>query len=139
MGTFDRLQPIKLDEYENCNYAESREYYIDECNFFFRHDGTIHNCIINTINSFDYHMNENGMDKFVCLIAVVLFGIEHEYLIPDIAYGIMHDIKDFETGDYDHLFTDEDLKLIKLDIKIIRDYIEKHPELLYEENLSPLE
>ena len=35
-----------------------------------------------------------------------------------------------ETGNYDDLFTETDLKLLKADIKVVKDYLSKHPELL---------
>ena len=48
----------------------------------------------------------------------------------DQAYGTNHDIKDFESGEYDELFTPEDLKLIKEDIRIIKEYLSKNQHLL---------
>ena len=38
----------------------------------------------------------------------------------------------FESGEYDDLFTPEDLVLLKKDIKKIKDYLSEHPELLEE-------
>ncbi len=77
-------------------------------------------------------MDENGMDKFVAMIAGMLFMMEHNDVEPAQAQGTLIDIQDFESGDYDDLFTPEDLILIKKDIKLIKDYIAEHPELLEE-------
>ena len=38
-----------------------------------------------------------------------------------------------ETGNYDDLFTEQDLQLLKADIQTIKDYLCKHSELLNEE------
>ena len=75
-------------------------------------------------------MDENGMDKFVAMLVGMLFMIEHEDVESDQAFGTNWDINDFETGEYDDLFTDEDLDLIKADIKIIKEYLAAHPKLL---------
>ena len=80
-----------------------------------------------------HYMNQNGMDKFVAMLCGLLFEIEHHDVEPDMAYGTNYDINDFETGEYDDLFTPEDLQLIKADIRIIKSYLSKHPELLEEE------
>jgi len=77
-------------------------------------------------------MDENGMEKFVAMICGMLFMIENGEVDADQAYGTNYDINDFETGEYDDLFTPEDLVLIKADIKIIKDYLNEHPELLEE-------
>lgn len=77
-----------------------------------------------------YYMDMNGIDKFVIMLASMLFLIEHKVTYLDIAYGVKWDILDFETGNYDDLFSPEDLHLIKKDIKKINDYLEEHPELI---------
>ena len=81
---------------------------------------------------FDYSMDQNGMDKFVAMIAGMLFMMEHNDVEPDQAYGTNYDINVFESGEYDDLFTPEDLVLLKKDIKKIKDYLSEHPELLEE-------
>lgn len=72
------------------------------------------------------------MDKFVAMIAGMLFMMEHNDVKPDQAYGTNYDINVFESGEYDDLFTPEDLALLKKDIKKIKDYLSEHPELLEE-------
>ena len=75
-------------------------------------------------------MNENGMNKFVAMLLGMLFMIQHDDVESDQAYGTNLDIQDFETGEYDDLFTPEDLALIRKDIEIIKAYLSQHPELL---------
>lgn len=134
MSVFKELQPIPLDEYEDCKYPDCKSMHLHRCEFFLEHGATIHQCVINTLEEYEYDMNQNGMEKFVAVISGMLFGIKHNDVVPDVAYGVNCDIKYFETGKYDHLFTKEDLKLIKDDIKCIKEYLDKHPKLLEEEN-----
>ena len=75
-------------------------------------------------------MDENGMDKFVAMLSGMLFMIEHNDVESDQAFGTMWDINDFESGQYDDLFTAKDLTIIKADIKKIKDYLSEHQELL---------
>ena len=132
MSRHDKLQRIPPDLYDECGYEETKEMFFDDFNKFINEV----NCTaIQAVNSAYYHgcdtmMDENGMDKFIGMIAGMLFMMEYKDVEADQAYGTNYDINDFETGEYDDLFTPEDLKLIKADIKIIKDYLSKHPELL---------
>ncbi|MEE1049350.1 MAG: hypothetical protein U0M60_18265 [Clostridia bacterium] len=134
MDRHDVLQHIPLEDYDECGYEECKEMHFDKFNQFIAEI----NCDVrHAVNGWYYHgydtwMDENGMEKFVAMIAGMLFMIEHNDVEADQAYGTNYDINDFETGKYDDLFTENDLKLIKKDIKIIKTYIEKHPELLEE-------
>ena len=47
------------------------------------------------------------------MVMGLLFEIEHGDVDPDLAYTAAWDIRDFETGNYDDLFTLEDLAGIK--------------------------
>lgn len=133
MNKHDKLQRIPPDMYDECGYEETKEMFTDDFKRFFNEGCTV----LQSVNGTYYHgcdtmMDENGMDKFIAMIAGMLFMMNHNEVEADQAYGTNHDINDFETGEYDDLFTPEDLKLIKADINIIKDYLSKHPELLEE-------
>ena len=131
MDKHDKLQKIAMFDYPECGYADVKELYFNSFNQFLEADCTV----LQAVNGqyyfgIDYLMDENGMDKFVAMLAGMLFMIEHDDVESDQAFGTNWDINDFESGEYDDLFTAEDLKLIKADIKTIKDYLSKHPELL---------
>ena len=62
------------------------------------------------------------MDKSVGMICGMLFMIEHGEVDEPIAYNAAYDIADFETGEYDDLFTPEDLEMLKQDIQKVKEY-----------------
>lgn len=131
MDKSDVLQRIPMFDYPNCDYTETKKMHYFSFNQFLKSGCTV----IEAVNSHYYHgfdtsMDENGMDKFVAMLAGMLFMIEHNDVEADQAFGTNWDINDFETGNYDDLFTDEDLILIKEDIRIIKEYLAEHPELL---------
>ena len=133
MDKHDKLQRIPMFDYPDCGYADVKKMHFRCFNQFIDGDCTV----LQAVNGHYYHgfdttMDENGMDKFVAMLAGMLFMIEHDDVESDQAFGTNWDINDFETGEYDDLFTDEDLRLIKEDIRIIREYLAKHPELLEE-------
>lgn len=125
------LQRIKLSDYPECDYTEAKKFYFSYFERFLKDGCSILQCVN---GAYYYHfeddMNENGMEKFCLMLAGMLFMIEHNGVEIDQAYGTKWDILDFETGNYDDLFTDEDLILIKADIKVINDYLAKRPELI---------
>lgn len=131
MKSFDKLEKIKMFDYPNCDYETVKKMHFRSFNQFLKSGCTIYQCVNgHYYHGFDASMDENGMDKFVAMLAGMLFMIEHNDVEPDQAYGTNYDINDFESGEYDDLFTEEDLKLVKADIKIIKDYLSEHPELL---------
>lgn len=126
-----KLKKIKMFDYPNCDYETVKNMHFKSFNQFLKSGCTIVQCVNgHYYHGFDASMNENGMDKFVAMLCGMLFMIEHNDVEPDQAYGTNEDINDFETDEYDDLFTVEDLKLIKADIKIIKDYLSEHQELL---------
>lgn len=133
MSRHDRLQRIPIEDYDECGYRDFKEMFFYDFNAILR----LSKCTaIEAVNTSYYHsdalMDENGMEKLVAMIAGMLYMIEHNDVENDQAYGTNYDINTFETGDYDDLFTPDDLKLIRGDIKIIKDYLAEHPELLEE-------
>lgn len=131
MDKHDKLQRIPTDDYDECGYADTKKMHMNGFNEFLCQGGTILQCVNSQYyHGFDTSMDENGMDKFVAMLAGMLFMIEHNEVEANQAYGTNWDINDFETGEYDDLFTPEDLKLIKADIRIIKDYLSEHPELV---------
>lgn len=139
--TQDVLQHIPFDDEEDeddehLEYKECKELFPEFYFYaYFRdEDYTIIPRALWTYNELEYGMDENGMFKFIALIAGMLCMIEEDEVFTDVVYGLNWDIHDFETGNYDDLFTPEDLVMIKKDIAVIKEYIEKHPELLLDEN-----
>ncbi len=126
-----KLRKIKMFDYPNCNYESTKEMHMDSFNQFLTEGCSV----IKAVNGHYYHgfdtfMDENGMEKFVAMLAGMLFMIEHDDVEKDQAYGTNLDIKDFETGEYDDLFEADDLVHIRNDIQIIKSYLTLHPELL---------
>lgn len=126
-----KLKKIPLFDYPNCEYADYKDMHFKSFNQFLA-DGCL---VIHAVNGHYYHkydhtMDENGMGKFVAMLAGMLFMIEHGSMDEDIAYNVYCDIQDFETGEYDDLFTDADLVLIREDIAIIKEYLSKNPHLI---------
>lgn len=133
MDKHDKLQRIPIDAYDESSYSEAKELLYEDFNRYLSAGCTVRQSVNGTYYyKFETYMDENGMDKFVAMLSGMLFMIEHNDVEPDQAYGTNYDINDFETGEYDDLFTPEDLELIKADIKIIKDYLARHPELLEE-------
>ena len=80
-------------------------------------------------------MNEHGMTKFALVLSGLLYMIKKNEVHRKHAFEVLWDILDFETGEYDDLFTPEDLELIKTDVKKVMDfikekYLEENPDLL---------
>lgn len=133
MGLCDKLQRIPMFDYPNCAYEDAKQLYYKSFNQFLKEGCSVAQAVAGTYyHGIDHVMNENGMGKFVAMLTGMLFMIEQGDVEPDQAYGTNYDICDFETGAYDDLFTPSDLELIKKDIKIIKDYLMKHPELIKE-------
>lgn len=129
MDKHDKLQRIPMYDYSDCGYADVKSHYNRSFKQYVDEGCTVQQAVNGQYYyGIDYMMDENGMDKFVAMLAGMLFMIEHDDVESDQAYGTNWDINDFESGEYDDLFTPEDLELIKADIKIIKDYLSKYPE-----------
>ncbi len=127
MLNHNKLKKIKMFDYPNCDYLESKKMDFRSYNQFLSGGCTIKQCVKgHYYHGIDIFIEENGMDKFAAMISGMLFMIEHNYIDEEQAVNTYLDIKDFETGEYDELFTSEDLKLILADIKIIKDFCNKH-------------
>ena len=132
MDIFDKLQRVPIENEDGyVTYEDIKRVTFRDFNSFFRRGGTV----LQSVNSTYYYkmeheMNQNGMEKLIAMVHGMLFMMEHNDVEPDQAYGTMYDIRDFETGEYDDLFDEEDLRLLKADIKLVKDYVAKHPELL---------
>lgn len=127
MSNHYKPKKIKMFDYPNCDYSESKEMDFRSYNQFLSDGCTIKQCVKgHYYHGIDIYIDENGMDKFAAMISDMLFMIEHNYIDEEQAVNTYLDIKDFETGEYDELFTTEDLKLILADVKIIKDFCNKH-------------
>ena len=78
----------------------------------------------------DVVFDDNGMEKFAFLIACMLFMMDHNTMDDEIAFEVKWDIMDFETGNYDDMFTPEELLYLKADIRKINAYLSEHPHLI---------
>lgn len=132
MSIFDKLQRVSIqNEYGDITYADVKRNVVRHFSEFYRNGGTATQSVYSTYYyMYEHHMNQNGMRKLIAMVLGMLFMIEHNDVEPDQAYSTMLDIRDFETGEYDDLFDEEDLRLLKADIQIVKDYVAKHPELL---------
>lgn len=121
------LQKIPYDQ--EFTYIETKECYLEELNRK-KQEASVAGCVNWLMEDYSQSMDANGMEKFVIMLASMLFMMENESVDPDTAYGVKWDILDFETGEYDHLFRTEDLSRIKEDVKIINRYLGEHPKLI---------
>ncbi|MGN0648952.1 MAG: hypothetical protein ACI4KM_00805 [Oscillospiraceae bacterium] len=82
-----------------------------------------------SLNLFD----ECGMERLIMLVAGMLFCIENGGIADDdpvdLAYNAWLAIQDFKTGEFDDLFTPDDLIELKNDIARIDEYFDAHPKL----------
>lgn len=130
MSFYGKLQKIPLDLYEECDYRTAKESNFGVIKGYYEYNFDAIKSVNAFFLDFEDDMEENGMEKFVAMITGMLFQINKGNVERDLTFGIYHDIIDFETGEYDNLFTSEDLLYIRKDIKIIKDYMFEHPELL---------
>lgn len=133
MIEFDKLQRIPLWEYNEFNYEAAKNCNINSMNEYM--NSTAVSCtpieaVCTHFHEIDDDMQEDGMEKFVAMISGMLFQIKRKYVDSDLAETIAIDIGDFDTGEYDYLFTESDLKHIKDDVKTIKSYLRNHLELL---------
>ena len=85
-------------------------------------------CVNGTFyHGWDVTMDKNGMEKFIGMIAGMLFEMEQGEVDPELAFGTAWDIRDFETGNYDDLFVPSDLAALKADIEKVKTYYVDHP------------
>lgn len=126
-----KLKKTPIFAYDECGYLETKDFHFKSFNQYLKSGCTILQCVNgHYYYGFEDDMAENGMDKFVAMIAGMLFMIEHNEVDFDQAWVTNLDIGFFETGEYDDLFTEKDLSLIRADIEIIKNYLSQHPEVL---------
>ena len=139
MSQYDVLQRIPLlyeydendPEYGGFDYICTKDMVMTGFRENLAHGLSLRSCVGTEFwQAQDVSMDENGMEKLTCMIAGALFQIEHGQVDPDLAHGVLWDIRDFETGNYDDLFTVQDLQLIREDIRIVKESLEQRPELL---------
>ncbi len=131
---FEHLQPIPYEDMEEDNYKivkGSLYNKLQRDKVIFK-DWTAQNIVNRALHDLDYHMNQNGMEKAIYVIASMLFQIEVDEVDEQLAYEAHCDVADLETGKYDYLFHEEDLPLLKADMKTIRSYLDQHPHLCEE-------
>lgn len=127
MHKSDVLQRIPHDQ--DFSYSETKDSYLEELADRLR-ETSVRGSVNWLMEDASDDMDRNGMEKFIIMISSMLFMIAQNDVNPDIAYGVRWDILDFETGNYDDLFTADDLEHIKADIKFINHYFDLHPELI---------
>lgn len=127
---FDKLQHIPIEDYDENDYSILKKVYLDDIYWFYKNNQNAILSVDAYLVEHEYYMNKNGVQKFVIMLIGLLFQIQKDEVDPDLAFGTNYDVNDFETGEYDYLFTPVDLELIKKDVSTIKDYLEKHPELL---------
>ena len=126
MDKSDVLQKIPCDR--EFAYSEAKEYYLEDLMHRKKETSAI-GCVNWLMEDYSQRMDANGMEKFIIVLASMLFMIDNGSVDPDTAYGAKWDILDFETGEYDHLFTPEDLMQIRKDVQTINHFLDANPEL----------
>ena len=129
MKTADVLQRIPYDR--EFDYIDTKGSYMSELNECLQHT-TPTGCTNWLMEEHSRFMDENGMEKFVIMMTALFFQIEHDCVDKNLAYGVKWDIFDFETGNYDDLFTPADLDLIRGDVRNLNTYLSQFPELIRE-------
>ena len=128
---YDKLQriPIKIERGYNMIKEICEDIF---CEYEAIVDDPIPYRVINTSYHYEWEeeMNEHGMSKFALILFGVLYEMEKGVYDKDQAFEAYWDILDFETGEYDDLFTPEDLVLIKEDIKTVKNFIEQDATLV---------
>ena len=131
---------IELTEFERIpiyySYGYFKDYYFSKCDELKISVASrpYHICAQSAIATFfDEFIEEYGMSRVALMVLAAIYEIEHNDLDHEIANAVKWHIEDFEKGDYDDLFEEEDgLDLLKADIAIVKDYLAKHPEALEE-------
>ena len=130
------LKHIEASCYDEVKYEESKNYYKREYDRICRESGPrpADKAVVGTLMTFyAEEFDEETMEKFIMLVSGMLWAIEHGGIADDdpvdLAYNTWLVLKDFSTGDYDDLFTPEDLVLVKRDVKTLYDYFDAHPSL----------
>lgn len=128
---FDHLQFIPYEYEDEENYEIIKEAFYDcleddKRNFSYL---SVRNCVNRWLNECDVWMDENGMRKATYIIASMLFQMKYKEVDEQLAYEAHCDVADLETGKYDYLFHEDDLPQLKEDMKLIREYLNKHPHL----------
>lgn len=127
MDKSDVLQKIPCDR--EFAYSEAKEYYLEDLMHRKKETSAI-GCVNWLMEDFYQIMCANGMEKFVIVLVSMLFLIDNKSVDADTAYGAKWDILDFETGEYDSLFSPEDLILIRRDIEIINRFLDANPQMI---------
>lgn len=83
-----------------------------------------------------YRIQDCGMEKFIVLLSALLYEINHNDIDPDLVHEVAWDMADFETGEYDYLFTEKDLADLKRDVAFVKDYIWTNYEQVCREALK---
>lgn len=86
---------------------------------------------------FEGYVEENGMKRVVLVILAFLYEMEHDEIDPDLAYAVEWHIEDFEDGNYESLFTEEDLKYLKEDITKIKVFLKEYYKTHERKHLDP--
>jgi hypothetical protein len=128
------LNHIALSGYDDDKYEATKEYYIKKYNRYSAPGKPADKTVRNYIMTFkEEEFDEETMDKLLMLITGMLWTIERGGIADDdpehLAYNAWYALKDFSTGEFDDLFTPEDLILIKQDVKTLFDYFDEHPSL----------
>lgn len=81
---------------------------------------------------YDDMIDENGMDRLVVIVIAFIYEMEHNDIDPDLAFAVNWHIEDFEKGDYESLFEQKDLELLKEDITRVKKFLKEHLEMIVE-------
>lgn len=132
----NKLQRIPIDP--ECGYLGYRDSLWERCDFYMieGHATAIRSIEIDFDDRWRFDIEKSGMEKFVILLAALYYEINHEEIDPDLVHEVAWDIADFDTGEYDNLFTEKDLADLRKDVAFVKEYIWTHYEQICKEALK---
>ncbi len=131
----NKLKRIPIDP--TIGYEGYRDGLWDWCDRHYTDYATPIQRVNNEFEDTEYEcIHESGMEKFITLLAGLLYEINHNDIDPDLVHEVAWDMADFETGEYDDLFTEKDLADLKKDVAFVKDYIWTNYEQVCREALK---
>lgn len=79
--------------------------------------------VATTIHRYNDIFLENEFEKCLCFFGIAIYQIKNNCLSEMVRYEVECDIEVLETGEYNHLATEEDWIEIKKDIEWLKPYI----------------
>ena len=130
--TYLQMIPYYGDMYDD--YKSLREYYSDE--LFEDYKSSIEGSSDEDkfINFINFEIEDSSlfghydMEQAIAIIGFMLFAMKNDFIFKNLIDEAYWTIDALKTGNFDELFTDEDLVYLKQDIAAIEEWFCGHPE-----------